>query len=664
MTEGSSIYRSPVMLAILSLISFTALYLSENGSPVLPILGALIGISYVIYSRIPNKPPQCYIVRVLIFGIVIVLNSIRPNAEMVNMFDIRSMRWIGEIAATELTFHFWLSPATKDRAGLSIVLSGVVFMSSCSTLDDRFLPLLTPAYILCLLLTLRMILPSGMKLPLLKTIKTYAFLIFALLALTLGGVHYVLLHTYRNEIMTAVMKQVGDRMQGDGNDLNLKSNLGSRFGQSGSTGRALLIEGTGSFTHMRAATYDTYSGGNWLPNPAQRIYATLTPTLYRMQAKSSRLQITRFSDNNGIIFLPLNCLSVELPSKSEIEWSSNSGGPVKSDPASSSKYDCTIGDNEAAQGFLCAPPVGETRKTTLDTPPALDSRVKELAHQIADKYKTSQAKVDAIQTYLLTHFQYSLSIDVGSKEPLTEFLFVKKAAHCEYFGTAMTILARAVGVPSRYVVGYYAHESDDSGRTVVRQRDAHAWSECYIEGVGWVTVDATPGGGRPDKLYSNPPFWETLTEKWQDFISTLKLWFQKTDKVKLIAFALVIGSLFVLVQFLLNRRKNVDAPIKRFEYSSPEEAIRRIYQEFEALCCKRKLICPPMKTWSEHIAIQRQEIFDDAGLSRETLMRFLENYNALRFGCDATEPLIQNLNHSLGEMKIEVKRKENESGKR
>ena len=664
MTEGSAQYRSPAMLAILALISFTALYLSESWSPVLPVLGALIGISYVIYSRIPNKPPHSYVVRVIIFAIVIVLNSMRPNAEVVNMFDIRSMRWVGEISATELTLHFWLSPATKDRIGLSIVLSGVVFMSSCSTLDDRYLPLITPAYILFLLLALRLLLPSGMKFPLLKTIKTYAFLIFTLLALTLGGVHYVLLHTYRNEIMSAVMKQVGDRMQGDGNDLNLRSGLGSRFGQSGSTGRALLIEGAGSFTHMRAAAYDTYTGGNWQPNPGQRSYAPLVQSPLPKQTKSFRLQITRFFDNNGIIFLPLNSLAVVLPSKGDIEWSEDSGGPVKSDAGSSSSFECTIGDEERTQGFLCAPPTGETRNMYLETPPALDSRVKDLAHQIADKYKTSQAKVDAIQTYLLANYQYSLSIDVAAKEPLTEFLFVKKAAHCEYFGTAMTILARYAGVPSRYVVGYYAHESEVPGITVVRQRDAHAWSECYVEGTGWITVDATPGSGRPDQLYSAPPFWATLSEKWQDIIANLKRWFQKTDKVKLVFLAIVIGSLFILVQFLLHRKKSVAVSLKPFEYSSPEETIRRIYLEFEALCYQRKLICPPMKTWSEHLEIQRQEIFDNAGLCRENLLKFLGSYNALRFGGDATEPLIQNLKNSLSEMKMEVVRKENESGKR
>ena len=55
------------------------------------------------------------------------------------------------------------------------------------------------------------------------------------------------------------------------------------------------------------------------------------------------------------------------------------------------------------------------------------------------------------------------------------------------------VLLRCVGVPARYVVGYYAHESAEPGVTVVRQQDAHAWTEAWIEGVGWYTIEPTSG---------------------------------------------------------------------------------------------------------------------------------------------------------------------------
>ena len=642
-------FRSPGVIAFLALISFFALYLSEEGSPVLPVLGALLGFSYVLTSRISNTPPQSYVVRALLFSIVIVFNSMRPNAEVINMFDIRSMRWVGELAAAELTLHFWLRPLGRDKLGPSIVLSGVIFMSACSTLDDRYLPLLTPAYILFLLLSMRLLRPKCLSLPFARTIKTYAFLIFSALALTLGAVHFFLLHTYRNEIMAAVMKQVGDRLQTEGGDLNLRAGLGSRFGQNGSTGRALVIEGNGNFSHLRAATYETYSGGTWQPNPVRRPFTPLLPNQMQSSSnsKGSNLQITRMSDNNGFLFLPLNCQSVGLPQNAYLEWSAESGGPVRSEPSNSAIYQCSIAEDDTTQGFLCAPPEGKMREDLLATPDNLDEEVKALALKIVEGKKTPLDKVEAIETYLQTNYRYSLSIDIGHEEPLSKFLLKKMAAHCEYFGSAMTILSRCVGVPSRYVVGYYAHETLSPGVTVARQRDAHAWSECYIEGKGWITADATPSSGLPDRLYGELSPWVKITEKWQDLIQSVKIWFQKSNKVALVAGIGIVVGLFFLAQLLLLRRKPAPTLEKTFEYSSADVEIKKLYQEFTALCEKGKLDCPPMKTWSDYLSSLDAETFDKSGLESASLLTFLKKYNSLRFGANVTAQMILSLKNDL-----------------
>jgi transglutaminase-like putative cysteine protease len=102
---------------------------------------------------------------------------------------------------------------------------------------------------------------------------------------------------------------------------------------------------------------------------------------------------------------------------------------------------------------------------------------------------------------------------VAGGDPVSNFLLDKRAAHCEYFASAAAVLLRCVGVPSRYVVGYYAHESDGDG-LIVRQRDAHAWTECYIDGVGWVAVDATPAMGA--RKQACVAWWQRAWEKTQD----------------------------------------------------------------------------------------------------------------------------------------------------
>jgi hypothetical protein len=73
-----------------------------------------------------------------------------------------------------------------------------------------------------------------------------------------------------------------------------------------------------------------------------------------------------------------------------------------------------------------------------------------------------------------------------------EFLFSTQKGFCEHFSSAFTFLMRAAGIPARVVTGYQGgYYNDVGGYFVVRQSDAHAWSEVWLEGRGWVRVDPT-----------------------------------------------------------------------------------------------------------------------------------------------------------------------------
>ena len=81
-------------------------------------------------------------------------------------------------------------------------------------------------------------------------------------------------------------------------------------------------------------------------------------------------------------------------------------------------------------------------------------------------------------------------------DPVAEFLFEKKQGYCEYFATAAALLLRLQGVPARFVKGLSVGPQDDhgGGLFVVRESDAHAWVEAYVEGEGWREIDPTPPG--------------------------------------------------------------------------------------------------------------------------------------------------------------------------
>jgi len=77
------------------------------------------------------------------------------------------------------------------------------------------------------------------------------------------------------------------------------------------------------------------------------------------------------------------------------------------------------------------------------------------------------------------------------------FLFDLKRGYCDYYATAMVVMARATGLPARLAVGYASGEFDPANnRYVVTAADAHSWVEIYFPGVGWVPFE--PTGGRPE----------------------------------------------------------------------------------------------------------------------------------------------------------------------
>lgn len=123
-------------------------------------------------------------------------------------------------------------------------------------------------------------------------------------------------------------------------------------------------------------------------------------------------------------------------------------------------------------------------------------RVRDLARFITKDARTNFDKALALETWLKNQLGYTLEMESpGSKEPVEFFLFERKKGHCEYFSSAMAIMARSVGVPARNVNGFLGGEWNEYDNYIaVRAGDAHSWVEVYFEGLGWVTFDPTPSG--------------------------------------------------------------------------------------------------------------------------------------------------------------------------
>jgi protein-glutamine gamma-glutamyltransferase len=132
----------------------------------------------------------------------------------------------------------------------------------------------------------------------------------------------------------------------------------------------------------------------------------------------------------------------------------------------------------------------------LQLPPRIDRRIPQLATQISGSAPTSYDKAAAIETYLKSHYAYTLQLlNTPVADPLANFLFDRKQGHCEYFASSMAVMLRTLRIPSRVVNGFRSDEFNDvSGNYVIRAKNAHSWVEAYFPGYGWTTFDPTPGG--------------------------------------------------------------------------------------------------------------------------------------------------------------------------
>lgn len=105
-----------------------------------------------------------------------------------------------------------------------------------------------------------------------------------------------------------------------------------------------------------------------------------------------------------------------------------------------------------------------------------------------------------VNAFLRQYLTYSL--DLGTlpegEDPVNYFLLQSHKGYCVHFASAAVLLLRKMGVPARYVSGYVAKVQDfkrvgDAYEASVKDSDAHAWAEIYLEQVGWIPIDVTPG---------------------------------------------------------------------------------------------------------------------------------------------------------------------------
>ncbi|MFO0889582.1 MAG: transglutaminaseTgpA domain-containing protein [Isosphaeraceae bacterium] len=160
-------------------------------------------------------------------------------------------------------------------------------------------------------------------------------------------------------------------------------------------------------------------------------------------------------------------------------------------------------------------PSPERIESLLELEPGLAERLRKIALPVVEGLGDGDAeglklRARALESYLRDNrnFSYTLQMDiVDSKiDPVEDFLVNRKKGHCEYFGSALALLLRSIGIPARMINGFKGGDWNELTQSMnVRQKHAHSWVEAYLgqtrEGYPlWITLDATPAADREESV--------------------------------------------------------------------------------------------------------------------------------------------------------------------
>jgi transglutaminase-like putative cysteine protease len=193
------------------------------------------------------------------------------------------------------------------------------------------------------------------------------------------------------------------------------------------------------------------------------------------------------------------------------------------------------------------------RERYLALPDGIPGRVLTLARDLTATAPTPYERARALETYL-RKFPYTLDVPAPppNRDVVDYFLFEAKRGYCDYYATAMVVLARAAGLPARLVVGYAPGSYNKlTGQFIIAEADAHSWVEVYFPTYGWIEFEPTASRApieRPEEtpraeIVELPPSIEpNLLERLNR--SEWRAWLWLPMLFMIIALAVITGLLF------------------------------------------------------------------------------------------------------------------------
>lgn len=270
---------------------------------------------------------------------------------------------------------------------------------------------------------------------------------------------------------------------------------------------------------LRGKSYDTYTGLNWQDSLSTRRYLYISPRFETLRNETfdymrplsgadslplREISIHLLAPGTTTLFAPQRLRAFEAESERMVLYYNTAAelfitreteagdrytvSYLPLSPESKQTEQCISACAELPDAHY-----SEVEAQYTKLPGHLQKEIRELALRITAKAETPYEKALAIERYLQTHYRYTLDV----KDPPADvdfvawFLLGEQKGYCTYFASAMTVLCRLVGVPARYTTGFLALP-DENGLAYVTGEQAHAWTEVYLSGFGWLAFDPTP----------------------------------------------------------------------------------------------------------------------------------------------------------------------------
>lgn len=634
-----------------AIVALGALYIIAPHQVGLIVVAVLLVGSHVFNRRLPNMPLLIWTIRFALYMVLILTSGVEDRGLRRLYLKPEYSNLFGYLCAVELAIQYWKYRDRRPARGEALVLSGLIFAVATNTPDPQYIRWLAPLFMGLVVLSLRGFRPrrpaierAGTRWSV-RAIRLAAVgCSFGFAVVMIGGIK-LYGHIVDNLTFAPLLSKAPNTST---TGVSTEPTLGRSHNMQGSPQRVMRIDGLTGEAHLRGLSFDTYSQNRWSPKYEELDFGMASRSVLNATAAGKRCTFTRWLDSLGILYLPLNCAGIAPVSSAQAMWEDNTrstraGFRVEPDYV----YEAVIA-TPTHQGPLCPPITEEQRKRCLDVPADIKREVVELARQTIAGITDPAKKAAAIAKFVEGNNEYSLEIDPPPGDRISDFIMNKRPGHCQYFASAAVMMLRSAGIPARYVVGYYAHEPAGDSSVIVRQRDAHAWAEAWIDGTGWITLDATPAAARPDEAFPPISFWRKTWEWIVDVAAAFAEWAGGlTMAMFLTGIAILIGAIILIqwLRILLKRRRKKGTSLNMDAYEGPGADLAAIAAGFGTILRRHDIGCSPTTTWAQHVSA-----LEKAPVSVDDLRQFVAVYTHVRFRRQEDAESIDELRGLLGRL--------------